>query len=470
MSNIKGLIKNFSSTLTGNLIGQVVSFLNISYLARTLEPQGYGIFNFAQSFMMYFLLLGDLGLSLYCIREVNQCKDQEKIINQVFSYKFYLGALSTIIYMIVVFFLNKAHSEKLVLYYMGWSIFFSGIFIDFLFTAKNDMKFIGVANAFKNITWYVLCVIFVKNSINIQYVSVFFTLGTAISVFYLIFQFNRKYFKLRLYSINKDMVKMLKLALPLALSLFMVQINNNFDIIYLTFTKNQQEVGYYSAPYKIINFLIAILSIYFNAAYPTIAELFKKEKSELSSYISKFYTIGISFVAPVVFGGIALNDKIIDFLFGVSYHESRILFLLLIPLIFIRMVTSTYGAVLIMGEGSTNFSKGVMIGALINVVLNILLVPNYGAKGSAVATLLCESIQGIYLFYCFRKHCNPSLLKVSIKPVLSSIVMYVSLQKIYNFNLFLSLFLGIIIYFVTIAIFSIIVNLLKDNKRVLKSS
>lgn len=454
MDNIRKLLKNFLASLGGNLVAQILSFLALAYIARILGPEGYGAFSFAQSYIIYFLLFSDLGLSLFCIRESNKIDDLKKrndFFNDIFTLKIYLSILNTVIYLISIYFIKRSSVEKDVLNLIAPTIIFTGIFIDYMFTAKNNMKHIGFSNCIKSALWYGLCVTYIKNESNVRLTSIFYSVITLVGSIYLIIIFNKLYSKLRIKKVRKKHILILKSAYPLALSLFMVQINNNFDIIYLGFEKSQQVVGYYSSAYKIINFLIAILTIYFNSSYSTIAELFIKNKRELSNFINKFYGIGILIITPIVFGGIVLSTKIIVFVFGIKFSNAGLLFLLLTPLIYIRMVTSTFGAVMIMGNKSKEFSKGVMFGAVINIILNIVLVPKFNAAGSAIATIISESIQGFYLFYCFRKDCKSHLIRISIIPMVGSIIMAFIINKL-DYSLILSIFMGIIVYTLSIAL------------------
>lgn len=460
MDEIKLLIKNFSSSAIGTVLGQLINFFTLLYLPRILGPDGYGIFSFSQSLSMYFLLLADLGLSLYCIRNTNQ-KDENEIeneINNIFSMKILLSFISTIIFILISILINGSGLEKKSLFFMSFSILGTGIFIDYIFNSLNNMKYIGISVVIRNIIFFTLCITFVKNVEQTYLVSLFYSLGIIISSIVLIFIFKKTNFKLKFRKIKLKEFNIVRASIPLAISLFMVQINNNFDIIYLKATKTQDIVGYYSAPYKIINFLIAVLCIYFNAAYPTIARLIKKNKEELNNYIYKFYYIGVIFVFPIVFGGIILNKDIIILLFGNKFIESEIIFILLLPLILIRMITSTFGSVLIMGEGSKLFSKAVFIGASINIFLNILLVPKFGAEGAAFATLICEISQGILLYVFFKKYCDAKILKCNIVPMVSSFFMILFLIKVSFLNVILKIILGFLIYLISTLIIFIILK------------
>ncbi|ELC8398754.1 flippase [Clostridium perfringens] len=460
MSEIKILLKNFSSSAIGTLLGQIINFFTLLYLPRVLGPDGYGIFSFSQSLAMYFLLFADLGLSLYCIRNVNQKEESEveNEITSIFSMKIILSIISTIGFILIAMLFNGSNLERKSLFFMSFSILGTGIFIDYIFNSLNNMKYIGISVAIKNTIFFILCISFIKDIKQTYLVALFYSLGIIISSLFLIFIFKKTNFKLKFRKVKLKEFNIIKASIPLAISLFMVQINNNFDIIYLSATKNQDIVGYYSAPYKIINFLIAILCIYFNAAYPTIAKLIKNNKEDLNKYIYKFYYIGVVFIFPIVFGGIVLNKDIIMLLFGSKFAESEMIFVLLLPLILIRMITSTFGSVLIMGEGSKLFSRAVFMGASINILLNIILVPRYEAEGAALATLICEISQGILLYIYFRKYCDTKIFKCNIIPLISSSIMVIFLINLKLNNLFLKIFLGAIVYLISIVIIYFIIN------------
>ncbi|EJT6165214.1 oligosaccharide flippase family protein [Clostridium perfringens] len=193
---------------------------------------------------------------------------------------------------------------------MSFSILGTGIFIDYIFNSLNNMKYIGISVVIRNIIFFTLCITFVKNVEQTYLVSLFYSLAIIISSNVLIFIFKKTNFKLKFRKIKLKEFNIVRASIPLAISLFMVQINNNFNIIYLKAIKTQDIVGYYSAPYKIINFLIDVLCIYFNAAYPTIARLIKKNKEELNNYIYKFYYIGVIFVFPIVLGNIIIGNDV----------------------------------------------------------------------------------------------------------------------------------------------------------------
>ena len=465
MEKLKVLVKNFVLAGSGNILGQIISFLILTYLARVLGPDGYGTFNFAQAYLFYFLILTDLGLSLYITKEANQGNSYEDIFQDVFGLRVILTAISFLLFLVSLILLDLPFSEIKVFFIFGLSILFTGIFIDSFFIAKNDMKYNGIAQLFKNIAYLILCILLVKKNGDVQYAAISYMVGCFLSTWYLIYVFQKKYnIKLRYASKLKN-YRILIASLPLALSLMMIQINNNFDILYLSFySDNKEWVGYYSAAYRIIGFLISILVIYFSASYATIANLIEKNRDALNVFIENFFKLGILFVLPVTIGGIIVSEKLMLFIYGIEFANSGFLFASLLPLLVIRMITSTYSAVLIMGNKGKELSTSLIIGALINIVLNIILVPKYGALGSSVATLICESVQGFFLYYYYKKICNAKILLSMIKPFFASLFMAIIILLL-DTNLIISITIGVVSYFIVYLIidYKSLTNILKNQ-------
>lgn len=445
MGSFKALIRNFLLNSSGNIIGQFIGFMCIAYLARVLGPSSYGIFSFTQSYYAYFLLLTDLGLSLYIIRASNQRNSTEEVFREIFSLKLTLSFFALIIFYSSIFLFNFSLLEQMSLLLMGSSLLVSGIYIESFFISKNETKYLGISQLLKNLLFYLSCLIFVKESLDVAVVSICFGLGNAVASFYLIIKFKKKYPLKLIGRLKVSYFKTIKLAVPLGISMFMSQISNNFSMLFISFSIGNTEVGYFSAAYKIINFLISILIIYFNTSYSMIAKLLSQNMSALDAFISKFYKLGISVVIPIAAGGILLAREIMITLYGKDFGQAGFLFALFIPIIIVRMVGSTFGAILLMGNGGKHYTVGVTIGAILNVLLSIILIPLFEAKGAVVATVVAEMLQSVYMYCFFKKLCKAKLLIGVYKPALSSLIMILFLIT-FDANILMKIILGIGVY------------------------
>lgn len=448
MDNFKDTFKSFFALLSGNFLSQIIGFINSAYLARVLGTGEVGIINFAQTFILYFMFLSNLGLSLYCIREENKESNDSLILN-IASLKLYLTVISSLMFSIIVLFLHKPFTEIIIILIIGLSLFALGNDVDYLFISKNNMKYISISLVLRNGVWLFLNVVFIHSANDVFLCAMFYTLSIVFSVIYSRTTFNKIYFKLKVLAPLKIDYKILLKARPFALSLFMIQLNNSFDIIFVGLTRNPSEVAIYSSVYKIINFIIAMIIAYNNSAYSKISDLYHNNKDKLSNYIVKYYKFGMMLFLPIMFGGIALSKPILLFVFGDKYEKGYEVFSILLIIISLRMIVSTFSSVLIMGNKSDEFSKSVVIGAVFNVISNMIFIPKYGIIAAATTTVLTELIQGGYIYYHFRKEFKINILSNSYKYIISSVIMYMLLHYI-NYNVIINIILAIIVYFIVL--------------------
>ena len=402
MKESRTVFKNFSSSFIGTMIGNFFGFALLIYLPNIIGVEKYGIYNFSISYNMYFTMLTDLGIGIYSIKYINNTKDVKDYINKVFSIKILLGVISLILSVLILYILGVDGEKFKFTLIVNISIIATAICIDYFFNALNEMQYSALYTAFRNLIIFLLSIIWVKGEGDLYNVAIIYTVALFISSALLLYIFKQKHFKINIVKVKTSDFKLIKATIPLAISLIMIQINNNFDIIYLSMVKGDKAVGIYSAAYKIINFLIAILVVYFNSAYPTIARLYSEDKILLSQMINKFFRYGLIIVLPITVGGALVSEKLINFIYKIKYADASAVFTVLIFLMLIRFVASTYGAVLLMGSQAKNYTVTVIIGATLNIILNLILAPKFSYIGCSFATVISETIQ-IFLFYYFCK-------------------------------------------------------------------
>ncbi|WP_338595359.1 flippase [Clostridium baratii] len=457
MNESKTLFKNFSSSFIGTVIGNIFAFGLLIYLPNIIGVKNYGIYNFAISYNMYFLILTDLGISIYSIKYINNNKVINKYVNKIFSLKLFLGILSFILSAIILKLSNVSNEKFIFTTIINISIIATSISIDYLFNALNEMKYSALYTSSKNVIMFILTIIFVRNMEHMYSVAIIYTISLFISAFILLYIFNKIHFKIKLRRVELEDFAIIKNTIPLAISLIMIQLNNNFDILYLSFLKGDTDVGIYSAAYKIINFLIALLVVYFNSAYPTISQLYNEDKYRLGDYLKKFFDYGLIIVLPITVGGIMLGDNIVSFLYGSNYENSGTVLKLLVVLIIIRFIASTYGAVLLMGNEAKKYTMVVIIGAIINILFNCLLAPKFSYNGCAIATLISEFIQIILFYYYCNKEVKIKLFKNIHGTIIATVIMALGLYWLSDLNnLIILLIIGVVLYFAVLLLIKLL--------------
>jgi O-antigen/teichoic acid export membrane protein len=166
---------------------------------------------------------------------------------------------------------------------------------------------------------------------------------------------------------------------------------------------------------------------------------------------------------PIVVGGIVLAPRIIDFIYDPSYFPAILAFQILILMAGVSCIASPFGQILVVANQQKKLFFIILAGAVINVILNLILIPRYSLYGAAFATVVaCFLI--FFLLFRFTSKLTP-VKPLNLKSlfsftgaILASIPMYfVIIQpQVYNLNVLLSISIGAIIYVIAFLILKIL--------------
>ena len=448
--SVKRISKNMFALFLAEVISKVLLFILMVYAARMLGVALYGKLTFALSFAVLTIILSDLGINSFLIREIARQKDlASKYFMNAFIAKIFL-AIGSLTFVIIFLNLLSFPEETKTIVYVMWFFTTMSTFTDLLysiFRAFERMQYdaflkilrmvlllsIGIYILFQGYGLFIFGLAFV-------FVEVIVFL-TALSLGLL------KFIRLEL-NINFNFIKnLVKSAFPFGLAIIFGSIYFHIDSVMLSKLRGDIEVGIYSVAYNLVIALLFIPAVYINAIYLVMSRYFKTSVDMLISIhkrsIKYLYIIGL----PISVGLFFLADEVISFFYGEPYKSSALALKIISGFVFIKFVNFLNGMTLysIDKQGKRTVSQG--LAAVFNIVLNLFLIPPFGFVGAAIATLLTEIFLFIFYFrYVSQYLYTPKIIPIMIKPALASVVM--ALFLIYgNINLFISIIVGSLIYF-----------------------
>jgi len=158
---------------------------------------------------------------------------------------------------------------------------------------------------------------------------------------------------------------------------------------------------------------------------------------------------------PIVVGGIVLGPRIIDFIYDPSYFPSILAFQILILMAGTSFLCSPFGQILVVANQQKKLLWITLSGAIVNVILNLILIPRYSLYGAAAATV-ATSVLILFLLFKFTANLTP-IRPFNLKSlfsffgaILASIPMYFLIiqPQIYHLNIFFSISIGASIYLI----------------------
>ena len=447
----KGSVKrNYIYNLIYQIVAIIMPVITVPYLSRVLGAENIGIYSYTISITTYFILIGSLGITLYGQREIAFIQDDIEKRTKTFWEIFLLRmiTMSISILFFYLFFIKNGEYSK---YYAILIVELIGNIFDisWFFQGLEEFKKTISRNLIVKLISIISIFIFVKTKEDLNNYLYIYVLSILIGNFSL-----WPYLKKQVCSVKLKELKILRHLKP-NLSLFIPQIAVQvYTVLDRTMIGNiiidKSEVGFYDQSQKIIRMVLTVITAMQTVMLPRIASTYiKGEKEQLKQYMNKCFNFVYFLALPMIFGIIAISNQFVPIFFGDGYEKVSILMKITSPIILaIGFSTFIGGQYLISTKREKIFSISVIGGAITNFIMNMILIPKYGAIGAAIGTVMAESIVTLIEIIYVRKEFSPIfLLKISKNYFLASIVMYAvcKLIQIININPIISIFIQVIV-------------------------
>ncbi len=449
------ILKNTFWLTLGSGVSKVLSFILLIYVARILGATEYGKFTFALAFVSLLALFADLGVSDILVREFAKEKERERDLYSLLSLKMLLGLGMLTLVLIGSFFITPDPLiQKIILILALYVLIdsFNGLSYSF-FQARQRMEYQTVAIIFGTLvlTTFGLFVIF--NFPSAENLSYAYLLANIITLIFISFFFHFKIFPLKVSWDKTVWQKFLSMSWPLALAALFITLYSYTDSVMLGYFGQITETGWYNAAYRIAWASFFLINPVCGSFVPILSKAFNESKEKLQKIWNYFMELMIILAFPLITGGIVLAPRIIDSFYGATFTPSILAFRILIIMTGIIFLYVPLHQILFVSNQQKKLFWAISIGAIINVILNLIFIPKYSLYGAAMTTVFTHLLILILFFNFTLKFTSINLfnlrfLYIFIGAILSSLVMFlvISFPQIYFLNVFLSVFIGAGVY------------------------
>ena len=395
MTNTK---RNYIYNLISNISNVLFSFILLPYLSRKLGTEQIGIYSYTNSIVTYFMLFSLLGIKNYGNRLIASSKDDKKEKSKQFLSLYCLQIITSFLvvlfYLIYIFFFCK---ENQTVAFIQTIYLLSAMFdINWFFYGNEKFKPALVIGIIMKVIYFLCIILFVKAPQDIfKYVFIVSVYTLLKNLFlFLLLKKQIEWVKIT----KKDISYHIKPCLVLFLPVLSVSIYKIMDKIMLGNISGTLEVGFYEQAEKIINIPLQLIEALGSVMLPKMAHLVANQKeTNVNKYIHHSLTFIMFLIIPIVCGLICIADSFVPFFLGSSFAKSATLLKgLAISVIFIAYGNVIRTHYIIPKEKDNILVKSVALGALINVILNILLIPRYDSLGAVIATIIAEFVVVLY--------------------------------------------------------------------------
>ena len=315
--------------------------------------------------------------------------------------------------------------------------FISNLFdINWFFFGIEKFKLTVTRKSILKILSLIMIFMFVKNKSDVWVYTLILSGSTLISQLLLFcFLRNEVYFIIPTF---KNLKKHIKPILILFIPFIAVSLYKIMDKIMLGLMSGVVEVGYYEQAEKITNIPLGIITALGTVMFPKITSLVSKGKEEeIRMYLNKSIRFVMFMAFPICFGLISVSDNFVPLFLGVEFEKTIILiYFLSFTILFISFANVLRTQYLVPNEMDKDFVISVILGAVINLIVNLIAIPRYSSIGACLGTILAEFSVMIYQAIILMKILPINKYFASVLPFfIKSLIMFFIVMLINYINM-----------------------------------
>lgn len=469
-SFLRRFAKNTLTLLGIQIFNFLVQFIYTIYLVRYLGTIGFGRFSFALAFTQIFGPLMDLGLNTQTVKEVSGKKEiADRFLANIIGIKTVSSIFIFGFIFITINIMDYPIRTKWAVYVFGISIIITSIVQSFLFLfrAFEKMEYEGLGTMLAglinaSIGFYI---IFSKNG-GVVKLALANCMSSIFFLFYVIVVCRNKFFTPKITIDYIFWKRLLRNSIPLGLGGIFYFIYSKVDTIMLSIMRGDADVGVYNAAYKLVSMLNFVSIAFYGSLFPVMSNFYKNSLDSLRSVSEKGCKYMSVIAFPIAVGTYFLAEEIIENLYGTDLIPSANALRILIWMITITYMGNTFGYLLVSSTKSSKYALFSGIGLLLNILLNLLLIPIYGLNGAAISTVITSLVVTLFIYeYVSRDMFRISLIDITKKPIFASLLLGIYLYFFQISNLFILISSSIIVYF---TLFIIIKGFSNDDLQLVK--
>jgi len=452
MNTIQRVVKNVLSLLTTQIILAILSLVLSIFIARFLGDVAFGKYSFANAFPIIFLIFLDFGFETLLIRDVARDKSLAgKYLTNILVFKVLLIPFVFSFIVISINIMGYPESTKNLVYLISLYIIFLSLSAAFkvTFRAYEKMEYDAGISTFFTIIRTGLGILFLFLGYGLIEIGWIFVLSTFIEfiISYLICR--KKFVKPKLEFDFSFLRKSFKNALPLGIFTVFSFIFVRIDTVMLSYMKGDAVVGWYNAAYSLVLGFTPIPQLFMMSLLPLLSYSYISSRKSLQITYEKSFKYLFFLGLPISVGIFMLSKNFIILFYGDEFINSIDALKILTWDVILKFLYICAGYILISTDNQKKMATLVVFSALLNIVLNLFLIPSFSYIGSGVATLITELFLLIsYLFLNMRNSFSLHIKKFLFQPLIACGVMALFLYQFPEIQLVEKIIFAIIIYFI----------------------
>jgi O-antigen/teichoic acid export membrane protein len=427
MNTARRVAKNTAVLLTSQAIGKILHFVLVIFVARYLGAAAFGKYAFAISFTILFSVLADMGLNILITREIARDKSKADIyLGTALIIKAILALITLVAIIMAVNLMHYPSDTIIVVYIAAFALMLNTLAstLATVYQAFERMEYGAMVNVSVGALALGLTLLAISLGYGLYEIMIVYLLQSIANLALNAFIVLKKLAKPKFVLDRKLGFNLLKAAIPMGLAGIFVTIYYRIDTVMLSAMKGDVVVGWYNAAYNLIFGLMFIPAAFNTAIFPVLSRLRTTSMNSLRMVYERSFKYLFCVGLPIAVGVTLLAKRIILPLYGEEYINAAEALQILIWALFFIFVNGFLNSMLVATDQQKRMAYIVAGAAILNVILNVFLIPALSYKGAAIATVSAEVSYFVFSSLVLSKSIAPSpLFKVYKRPLLAILIM-----------------------------------------------
>lgn len=454
MTTVQRIAKNTGALFIAQAVLSVAGLLLSIFVARTLGDVEFGKYSFVLAFTALFGVFITLGYGTLLVREVARDKSLAgKYFGNIVAIRVVLSVIIFAAMAITINLRSYPSDTKTLVYLFGIYVIlisFANV-CRFTFRAFEKMEYEAVTLILREVFRVALGIAALFLGYGLRGLVFAFLFSAVLDLLASFFLCGRKFVRPRIEIDLGFWKQTAKIVIPLSLLSIFGLIYTQIDIVILAEMKGDAVVGWYNAARNLATGLGPIPYLFMTALLPVMSNFFLSSKQSLKTTYEKSFKYLLILSFPITAGIILLADRFILLFYGQQFENSIVILQILAVHVLLSFLYQCLAFVLVSLDKQNQMAITGGAGVLINVILNLALIPRFSSAGAAIATLITEGVLfGVY-FYLVSKHLyRLPLYKIIVRPLIACAVMVLIVYFFRGINLAAVISLAAVLYFIVL--------------------
>ena len=428
----KKLRENLILNSLYQILAIFVPLITAPYLGRILKADQIGTYTYVHSIVSYFSHFAMLGIMNYGSREIAKKRDDKnarsKVFCEIYAMQLITAGASVLVYLIYAF---LSHTE---------------------YQLITKLMIIWTASNLLDVGWYCTGMeqfrTIVKRNIVIKTLNIVLIL-TLIKAYSDLNKYTIIMAGCQLLSqiiISFVVIKDVKITLPkfsevwprfkpnflLFLPTIAATVYQVMDKIMIGAISSKVDLAYYEYADKIIQVPLLVFGAIGTVMLSRMSNLRAKADNSEGALLSQSMDLSMVLASICAFGLASVSVELVDVYYGVEFHSSGLIMLMLTPVIFLNGWANVLRMQYVIPRGLDSiYVKATLAGAVVNLIINFLFIPRYGSVGAAIGTIIAQLVVTfVFTVFSIKELPLKSYIKNNIPFILIGIVMFIIVKLI----------------------------------------